>query len=84
MVMFKPEPEYSEEGRKAKLQGVVLLRIEIDERGLPRIVAVRQGLGLGLDEKAVEAVKRWRFRPAMRNGRPVPASAMVEVVFRLL
>jgi periplasmic protein TonB len=84
VALFKPEPEYSEDGRKAKLQGIVTLRIEIDERGLPRLVAVRQGLGLGLDEKAVEAVKRWRFRPATRNGKPVAASALVEVAFRLL
>lgn len=84
VALFKLEPEYSEEGRKAKLQGIVTLRIEIDERGLPRVVAVSQGLGLGLDEKAVEAVQRWRFHPATRNGKPVPASALVEVAFRLL
>jgi len=84
VVLFKPEPEYSEEGRKAKLQGTVLLRIEIDERGVPRNIAVRQGLGLGLDEKAMQAVSRWRFRPATRNGKPVPSSALVEVFFRLL
>lgn len=84
ILVFKTEPEYSEEARKAKLQGTVLLVIEIDEHGTARRISVRQGIGLGLDEKAVEAVKRWRFRPATRNGRPVPSNAVVEVFFRLL
>lgn len=84
VVFFKPEPEYSDEARKAKVQGAVLLRIEIDEHGLPRNISVRQGLGLGLDEKAMQAVSRWRFHPATRNSRPVATSALVEVYFRLL
>jgi protein TonB len=83
-VLFHPEPEFSEEARKAKLQGVVVLEIQVDSAGHARIIRVSQPLGLGLDEKAVEAVQRWRFRPATRNGRAVPANATIYVNFRLL
>jgi len=83
-VVYHPEPEFSEEARKAKLQGVVVLEIQVDAAGHARIIRVSQPLGLGLDEKAVEAVERWRFRPATRNGRPVPANATIYVNFRLL
>jgi protein TonB len=83
-VVFHPEPEFSEEARKAKLQGVVVLEIQVDQSGHARIIRVSQPLGLGLDEKAVEAVLRWRFRPATRNGLPVPANATIYVNFRLL
>ncbi len=83
-VVYHPEPEFSEEARKAKLQGVVVLEVQVEPSGFARVVRVRQQLGLGLDEKAIEAVLRWRFRPATRNGRPVPASATIYVNFRLL
>lgn len=82
--IFKPEPEYSEEARKAKFQGAVLLSIVIDESGRTRDVRVIRPLGLGLDEKAVEAVLKWRFRPSQKDGRPVAVMANVEVNFRLL
>jgi protein TonB len=84
VLLYKAEPEYSDEARKAKLQGSVQLLIEIDEKGAPRNIAIRQGLGLGLDQKAIESVKRWRFRPATRNGHPIPSNALIEVFFRLL
>ena len=84
VLSFKREPEYSEDARKVKLQGVVILVIEVDAQGEPRNIRVEKGLGLGLDEKAVEAVKSWRFRPATRNGKPVTALARIEVTFRLL
>lgn len=83
-VLYKVEPEFSEEARKAKYQGTVVLTIEVGEDGKPRGLRVVRGLGLGLDEKAIEAVSRWKFRPALRNGRAVPAAARVEVNFRLL
>jgi TonB family protein len=82
--IFRPEPEYSEEARKAKYQGVVLLAIVIDEKGNPRDLRVVRPLGLGLDEKAIEAVQKWRFRPGYLNGKPVAVAATVEVNFRLL
>jgi TonB family protein len=82
--IFKPEPEYSEEARKAKFQGAVMLSIVIDENGRTRDVRVIRPLGLGLDEKAIEAVLRWRFKPSLKDGRAVAVSANVEVNFRLL
>jgi TonB family protein len=83
-VLFKVEPEYSEEARKAKFQGTVLLSIIVDEGGKPKDVRVVRALGLGLDEKAMEAVQKWRFRPGQKDGKPVAVAAMVEVNFRLL
>ena len=80
----KVEPEYSEEARKAKYSGTVLLSIVVDEQGMPRNVHVIRPLGLGLDEKAIEAVMKWRFRPGMKGGHPVATQAQVEVNFRLL
>jgi periplasmic protein TonB len=82
--IYKPEPEYSEEARKAKFQGVVLLQIVVDDQGRTRDIRVIRPLGLGLDEKAIEAVQKWRFRPSLKDGRPVPVIANVEVNFRLL
>jgi protein TonB len=78
------EPEYSDEARKARCQGAVLLAIDVDASGKVSNVRVLTGLGLGLDEKAKEAVLKWRFRPAMARGRPVTAPAQVRVTFRLL
>jgi TonB family protein len=66
------------------VQGTVALVVEIDARGVPQNIRVQQGLGFGLDERAVEAVRSWRFRPATRNGRPVPSGARIDVSFRLL
>ncbi|MCW5980152.1 MAG: energy transducer TonB [Bryobacteraceae bacterium] len=83
-LVFKVEPEYSEEARKAKYQGTVVLYVVVDEKGLPRDIKVVRALGLGLDEKAVEAVEKWRFRPGFLNGKAVAVAATVEVNFRLL
>jgi TonB family protein len=82
--IYKIEPEYSEEARKAKYSGTVLLSVIIDANGNTRDIHVVRPLGLGLDEKAIEAVAKWKFRPAMRNGHPVAVQAQVEVNFRLL
>jgi periplasmic protein TonB len=83
-LLWKTEPEYSEEARKARHQGSVLLALEIDSEGRPRNIRVVQSLGLGLDERAVAAVLQWRFKPGLLNGRPVNAPIRVEVSFRLL
>lgn len=82
--IYRPEPEYSEEARKAKFQGAVMLQIVIDENGRTRDIRVIRPLGLGLDEKAIEAVQKWRFKPSMKDGRAVAVQANVEVNFRLL
>ena len=84
VLLFKAEPEYSDEARKARVQGSVTIRAEIDARGQVQNLSIAHGLGLGLDERAVEAVRKWRFRPATRNGKAVPANALIEVSFRLL
>jgi TonB family protein len=81
---FQVDPEYSEEARKAKYSGVVVLSIEVDQTGHTRNLRVAKGVGLGLDEKAIEAVKQWRFKPGLKNGKPVIVRAQVEVNFRLL
>jgi protein TonB len=83
-LVYKVEPEFSEQARKAKYQGVVVLSIEVDSSGNVRNIRVRQSLGLGLDEKAIEAVSHWRFRPAILNGKPVATEAVVQVNFQLL
>ena len=82
--IFKPEPEYSEEARKLKWQGSVLLSIIVDENGVPQNIKVVHSLGLGLDQKAIEAVQKWRFKPGLKDGKPVPVFADIEVNFRLL
>jgi TonB family protein len=84
VVLFKVEPEFSEEARRAKLQGVVALYGEVDTNGRLRNIRVTRGLGLGLEEKAIEAVKQWRFRPGTRDGKPVVSAAAIEVNFHLL
>jgi TonB family protein len=81
--IVRVEPEYSEEARAAKWQGAVLLQVLIDENGIPRDIKVVRALGLGLDQKAIEAVQQWRFRPSLLNGKPVSVSANIEVNFRL-
>jgi len=83
-VMSKVEPEYSEEARRAKWQGTVVLSVIVDELGRPRNIRVFHSLGLGLDQKAVDAVSQWRFKPGRKDGKPVPVIATIEVNFRLL
>jgi periplasmic protein TonB len=83
-LLFKVEPEYSEEARKAKFQGTVVLYVVVDDKGMPQQLRVLRPLGLGLDEKAIEAVQKWRFKPGLKDGKPVPVAATIEVNFRLL
>jgi len=82
--ILRPEPEYSEEARKAKWQGAVSLQIVVDEMGVPKEIRVTKSLGLGLDQKAIEAVRKWRFKPGMKDGMAVPVIAIIEVNFRLM
>lgn len=81
--LFDPDPEYSEEARKAKYQGTVILWAIIGPDGRPRDLRIQRSLGMGLDQKAIEAVRRWRFEPGMKDGRPVAVQINIEVNFRL-
>jgi len=78
-----PDPEYTEEARNAKTQGTCVLWLIVDQQGNPRDVRVVRGLGFGLDAKAIDAVKQWRFQPALKDGRPVNVQISVEVGFKL-
>lgn len=78
-----PDPEYTEEARNAKTQGTCILWLIVDDHGNPRDIRVVRGLGHGLDAKAIEAVKQWRFQPAQKDGHPVNVQISVEVGFRL-
>ena len=82
--IYRPDPEYSDEARKSKFEGTVRLEIVVDERGNPSQLRVLRALGLGLVEKALEAVRKWHFRPGTQDGRPVPVVAFIDVNFRLL
>ncbi len=83
-VLFKVDPEYSEEARKAKYSGTVVLAVIVDAEGHARDIHVVKSLGMGLDEKAIEAVDKWKFKPGMKAGQPVNVRAQIEVNFRLL
>lgn len=84
VLLYKVEPEYSEEARRAKLQGEVVLHIEVNPHGAAQNITVVQSLGLGLDERAAAAVARWKFRPGYSGGKPVVTAALIHVTFRLL
>jgi TonB family protein len=81
--IYDPEPEYSEEARKIKQQGVVILSMVVDQQGRPRDMHVVRSLGMGLDEKAMDAVKQWKFSPGLKDGIPVAVRVNIEVSFRL-
>jgi periplasmic protein TonB len=83
VAIYSPEPTFSDEARKQKVQGIVRLMLVVGRDGRPYDIHVRQSLGMGLDEQAIEAVKNWRFRPATLNDKPVDARIEVEVNFRL-
>jgi protein TonB len=79
----KVEPEFSEEARKAKIGGNVLVYMIVDAHGKPTHIKVIRGLGMGLDEKAVEAMQQSTFHPALENGKPVAVELQVEVNFQI-
>jgi len=83
-VLFRVDPGYSEEARTAKLSGTVLLSIVVDTEGHARDIHVVKSLGMGLDEKAMDAVAMWKFKPGMKDGQPVNVRAQIEVNFRML
>jgi len=81
--IYSPEPEFSEEARKSKFQGTCTLSLIVGIDGRPSDIHVVGSLGMGLDEKAIEAVKTWRFEPAMKDGHPVRVPIEIEVDFHL-
>jgi TonB family protein len=82
-ITFKPSPVYTDEARQLKLEGEVLLEVMFGANGQLHVNRVVRGLGHGLDEAAVAAANRMRFKPALRNGQPVDSTAVVHVVFQL-
>lgn len=82
-ITFKPNPIYTEEARNLKLEGEVLLEVEFAANGQLHVNRVVRGLGHGLDEAAIAAANKMRFKPAAKNGQAVDSTAIVHVVFQL-
>jgi TonB family protein len=83
VLIYAPDPEFSDEARRAKYQGVCVLELIVDAGGNPQRVHVIRPLGMGLDEKALEAVRMYKFKPAIYQGRPVAVIIQIEVNFRI-
>ena len=82
--IIQPEAEFSDEARRAKYQGEVMISLIVDAQGNPQNPRVVRPLGMGLDEKALEAVRKYKFKPALKDGRtPVPVMVTIAVNFRL-
>ena len=81
--IYSPDPKYSKEARHAKCQGICVLWLVVGTDGLPREIRVSRSLAYGLDEKAIEAVRKWRFKPATKDGKPVAVEVSVQVNFHL-
>jgi protein TonB len=82
--VYCPDPEYTDEARHEKLQGSVTLRVLVTANGRAGQIRIVRGLGLGLDEKAIEAVRKWRFQPARDAARnPIADWVTVEATYRL-
>jgi periplasmic protein TonB len=82
-LIFAVDPEFSDEARRAKYQGVCVVSLVVDAQGNPQRVQVVRHLGMGLDEKALEAVRQYKFKPATLQGKPVPVEVNIEVNFRI-
>jgi len=82
-LIHKVEPQYTKEALDAKLQGTVALDAVIGIDGIPSEIKVVRGLGMGLDEKAIECLRQWSFQPATSHGEPIPTKARVEINFRI-
>jgi len=82
VVTYQPDPKYSKEARKKKIQGPVVLGLVVGTDGLPHDIHLVKSLGYGLDETAIEGVRRWRFKPATSQGKPVAVAISIEVDFR--
>ena len=84
VLIHEEEAKFSDEARRAKYQGVCLISLIVDAQGNPQNIHVIRTLGMGLDEKAIEAVRKYKFKPALKEGKtPVPVIITVEVDFHL-
>jgi len=83
VLLYAPDPEFSDEARRAKYQGICVVGLIVDAQGNPQNVHVVRPLGMGLDEKAMEAVRQYKFKPAIFHGKPVPVQINIEVNFRI-
>jgi protein TonB len=83
VVIYQVDPEFSEEARKAKFSGNVEVYLIVDQNGNPSHVRVVRGVGMGLDEKAVDAVRQYKFKPAMQNGKAVAVDLYIDVNFQI-
>ena len=81
--IYSPQPGYSDQARKMKVQGTIVMSLTVGADGLPRDVKIERGLGYGLDEEALEAVRKWKFQPALKDGQPIEAKVHVQTTFRL-
>jgi len=82
-VISRVDPQYTDEAHAAKVEGTVLLSVVVGADGIAHDINVVKGIGSGLDEKAVEAVQKWKFAPATKDGEPVRVKAQIEVNFRM-
>ena len=82
-LIYQVDPEFSEEARKAKFSGNVEVYLIVDEQGNPTHIRIARGVGMGLDEKAIEAVRQYKFKPATQNGKPVKVDIYVDVNFQI-
>ena len=81
--IFDPDPEFSDEARRAKYQGVCIVTLIVDAQGNPQNPHVTRTLGMGLDEKALEAVRTYKFKPALKHGKAVAVMISIEINFHL-
>jgi TonB family protein len=82
-ITFKPKPDYTDDARKLRVEGEVLLRVLLVATGDVRVLEIVRGLGHGLDENAISAAQKIRFKPALRSGRPVDSTVTVHILFQL-
>jgi TonB family protein len=82
-VVSKVEPAYTNDARKAHIQGLVLLALVIDPKGSPKNVRVARSLDKGLDKQAIVAIQKWHFSPGVKDGKPVRVAANIQVNFQL-
>jgi TonB family protein len=83
VLIYSVDAEFSDEARRAKYQGVSVVSLIVDAHGLPQRIRVMRKLGMGLDEKAIEAVRQYKFKPSMLQGKPVPVEITIEVNFHI-